>query len=274
MAFGTNDAGAQGNTEAAQGTETQMTDGQGQGQQFEEKFTGDTPESETQMGGSETPADDKGGEGEGEGQQGQEGQQDQGHWSDSIPALNGNDMAKKYATPEEMVEAHGKLLELQEKVGDIPTKLEEVQVTAPEGVDPTDPVLGWFKDKMVERGLGNKLGQEIIQDYMQLQFDIGDRMHEECQTALDSEWGIDKDKKLAVCNDAIAQIDKRIPGFGQWVTTYPNVGSSPMFIKFIEMYSREVGEDSMVSGPAGDTGTRAMSTEQFLLTEVFGGAKE
>lgn len=223
-------------------------------------------------GGGEGSGEEAGGEGEGNKDKGQ-GEADNGeHWSDAIEALKGKDFAKKFDSPEDMVEAMEKLAAKAEADGEIVTDSADIKINVPEGVTDDNPLLGALKDYMVESGMGVKAGQNLADAYVKAEVEIGNQMHKDCQETLDSVWGNDKDNHLQTCNETIAFIDGHIPGFGKFVTSNPNVGSDPVFCQFMYWHSKAIGEDSAPAGPGGGNPNKEMSTTDFLKSEVFGGS--
>lgn len=227
-------------------------------------------------GGGGGSADNSGGEEEGgdngqggEGEGGQEPPKEGEHWSDAIEALKGKDFAKKFDSPEAMVEAMEKLAAKAENDGDVLTDEAEIKITVPEGVTDDNPLLGALKGFMVSEGIGSKAGQRLADAYVKAEIEMANQMHEDCQETLDSVWGKDKAKKINAANESIAFVDGHVPGFGKFVTSNPNVGSDAVFCQFMEWFSRAISEDTAPLGPGGGNPSKEMSTEEFLKTEVF-----
>jgi hypothetical protein len=229
---------------------------------------GTTSEHETMLGGA--PADDtaKPAAGEATAQGAQE------HWSKQLPWLKDSPLAQMYTSPEEMLKAHEQMSKTLEGMGSVPAKVEDVKLTLPKGVDPADPGLSYLKQRMVERGIPNSIGQGVMEDYLALNSQIAQGMHDDCVSALSAEWGAQHEARLIQCNKTVAMLDKRLPGFGQYVTTTPAVGSSLHFVRLMDLVGRTMAEDSIPAGPGGTAPRHEMTTKEFISTEVFGGKQE
>lgn len=235
--------------------------------------TGKTPDGGGGGSSSGEEAGENGEDGDKGGQEADKSSNSQSgeHWSDAIEALKGKEFTKKFDTPEAMVEHFEQMSEKIEAMGEPVTDPSQLSVNLPEGVNPDTPLFGAFKQFVVEQGVGKNLADMIMNGYVAAEIAEVNKMHNDCVKTLKDTWGNDYDTKIATCNETIGYLNGQIPGLGEWATSNPNVGSSPVFAMLTEWIARSISEDTAPAGPGGGNPSKAMSTEDFLGKEVFGG---
>ena len=148
---------------------------------------------------------------------------------------------------------------------------DEIVLDLPQGVAEDNEVVGWFKnDVAVPLGLSAEQARGIANKYVELQMYEFQEAGRRFQNEMRGEWGGRYDANVQLCNRTIETLDRKLGAggeFRQWVNT--GIGNHPMFGRLMLLVGRAVGEDSLASAGRSSLGRQAMSTEEFLRTEVF-----
>lgn len=264
-----NAAAGQGTTDTgAQGVETSQTEQTGQ--------TGQTGQSGAYGTGTETGAGAGAGtpaSGEAAGgqqatgtQAGAAGAEGQGaHWSQSMPEA-WREAVKGFGTPEEALQA------LQRGSGINPAaKPEDIDLGWPEGTQVDTAQEGRFKQECVRLGVTAEQAKALA--HWQLK-EVADAKAELLRTGeadLRSRWGAHFDANRQAALGALTMLDRKMEG--RLAPAFAAIGAAddPVIIEALHALSTLVSEDSLGGASPSGGGTKPMSTEQFLMKEVFGG---
>ncbi len=257
---GTTDTGTQG-VETSQTEQVAMAAGQS-GAQGTGTETG-APESGEAAGGQQATGTQAGAQAAGTEAAGAEGQG--AHWSQSMPEA-WREAVKGFGTPEEALQA------LQRGSGINPAaKPEDIDLGWPEGTQVDTAQEGRFKQECVRLGVTAEQAKALA--HWQLK-EVADAKAELLRTGeadLRSRWGTHFDANRQAALGALTMLDRKMEG--RLAPAFAAIGAAddPVIIEALHALSTLVSEDSLGGASPSGGGTKPMSTEQFLMKEVFGG---
>jgi|GEM_PF-2729068 len=269
---GTTDTGTQG-VETSQTEQVAMAAGQSgaQGTGTETGAAGagagagasGTPASGEAAGGQQATGTQAGAQAAGTEAAGAEGQG--AHWSQSMPEA-WREAVKGFGTPEEALQA------LQRGSGINPAaKPEDIDLGWPEGTQVDTAQEGRFKQECVRLGVTAEQAKALA--HWQLK-EVADAKAELLRTGeadLRSRWGTHFDANRQAALGALTMLDRKMEG--RLAPAFAAIGAAddPVIIEALHALSTLVSEDSLGGASPSGGGTKPMSTEQFLMKEVFGG---
>lgn len=257
-----------GNTDpqAGQGTTPQDTPATG-GEQAKDQ-PGAKPQADGK--GKEQPGTDPAPEAGKPGEQPPAGE----HWSDQVEFLKGNELARKYKTPEDMLKAHKELQEKVEGMGEPVTDPTKFELKLPDGLTADEGMMGWFKEQAAQRGWSNEKAQDVMDAYIAKQVVDSQEAASSFEETMKTEWGEKYKDNLRLVNEQIGFMDAAIAQrfnstvrgqFQKWVTSSPLVGSNPNFARMMLLLKQAVSPEAVTGGAnVAPAGKREMSAEEYL----------
>jgi len=236
-----NTEGAEGRSDAGQGTGNDTSDTENQSHNT--KGTQDAGETGTQ---------DQGG-----------GKPQVPEWVQSLPE-DIRDKVSGHESPEAMVKEYLALKEQAENAPKPVEKAEELELTAPQGLDVPEDVMGWLKNQAVERGFSAGQTQDLLNEYAKLEVLRVNAMVDETHEYLKNLWQSDYDNRVKAANATLAKLDAKMDDGGRfkaWATSFGGLHKEVW--ELLDFIGRSIGESSMPGGQGGATAA-AVTPEQYI----------
>jgi hypothetical protein len=145
---------------------------------------------------------------------------------------------------------------------------DDVEVPLPEGVDPAQANLGWFRDVAVQAGFSRGQIKALAEAYNKEVAEAPARLAAVAEKTLKAEYGDEYAAKIARANDAARRFDRMCGGTDDTPGALAQIlrlglGNHPDFIRTMVAIGESVS-DSALPGVSHGGGSEAVSTEEFL----------
>lgn len=173
---------------------------------------------------------------------------------------------KGFGTPEEALQA------LQRGSGINPAaKPEDIDLGWPEGMQVDTAQEGRFKQECVRLGVTAEQAKALAHWQLKEVADAKADLIRTGEADLRGRWGNRFEANRNAALGALTMLDRKMEG--RLAPAFAAIGAAddPVIIEALHALSTLVSEDSLGGASPSGGGTKPMSTEQFLMKEVFGG---